>query len=92
VSGLHCSHCLGLHSSVDQSSEQEVEDWEDILGDTLNMFQKLSLGKISKSFDHVFNLMLKWMGMNTDHCSKAKKTDAVVENLGENEVLDKSSE
>lgn len=41
------------------------------------------------------------MGMDTDHCSKAKKTsclisekktDAVVQSLGENEVLEKSSE
>ena len=41
------------------------------------------------------------MGMNTDHCSKAKKTscllsekktDAVVQSLGKNEVLDKSPE
>ena len=101
MSGLRCSRFLGLHSSVDQSSEQEVEDWEDILGDTLKMFQKSPLGKRSKNFDRVLDLMLKWMGMNTDHCSKAKKTsrlisekktDAVVENLGENEVLDKSSE
>jgi hypothetical protein len=101
LSGLHCSCFLGLCSSVDQSSEQKVKDWEDILGDTLKMFQKSPLGKRSKNFDHVLDLMLKWMGLNTDHCSKAKKTsclisekktDAVVENLGENKVLDKSFE
>jgi hypothetical protein len=65
------------------------------------MFQKSPLGKRSKNFDRVLDLMLKWMGMNTDHCSKAKKTsrlisekktDAVVQSLGENEVLEKSSE
>ncbi|KIM83358.1 hypothetical protein PILCRDRAFT_7289 [Piloderma croceum F 1598] len=78
VSGLRCSRFLGLHSSVDQSSEQEVEDWEDILADTLKMFQKSPLGKRSKTFDHVLDLMLKWMGMNTDHCSKAKKTSRLI--------------
>jgi hypothetical protein len=101
VYGLHCSCFLGLHSSVDKSSEHEVEDWEDILADALKMFQKSSLGKRSKNFDHVLDLMIKWMGVNTDHCSKAKKTshllsekksDAVVQCLGKDEVLDKFSE
>jgi len=49
VSGLHCSCFLGLHSSVDQSSEQEVENWEDILADTLKRFQKSPLGKGAKT-------------------------------------------
>src|ERR1700683_1686312 len=101
VSSLHCSCLLGIHSSVDQSSEQEVEDWNDILADTLTIFQKSPFGKRTKNFDHVIDLVAKWMGMNTDHCSKAKKTtclvgeqktDAVQQILGEKDMLDKSPE
>ena len=86
---------------MDQSSEQEVEDWNDILADTLTIFQKSPFGKRTKNFDRVIDLVAKWMGMNTDHCSKAKKTtrlvgeqktDAVQQILGEKDMLDKSPE
>ena len=98
---MHCSRLLGIHSSVDQSSEQEVEDWNDILADTLTIFQKSPFGRRTKNFDRVIDLVAKWMGMNTDHCSKAKKTsrlvgeqktDAVQQILGEKDMLNKSPE
>jgi hypothetical protein len=97
----HQTLFLGLHSSVDQTSEQQVEDWKNILSEILDVYQKSPLGIRSKGFLRHVEILQKLKGMNSDHCSKEKKTArlmekekhlAVLEGLGEDYMLDNDKE
>ncbi|KAF9474254.1 hypothetical protein BDN70DRAFT_908580 [Pholiota conissans] len=81
---------FGIQSSRDGSSEEALADWENS-----------PLGKHSGGIISFVNLLIKLMGMNTDHCSKEKKDAqmfeelkawAVDQHLGEERILDMSLE
>jgi hypothetical protein len=87
---------LGLVSSPDQSAEGQAADLVDKIDDALNMYNKSPLAKRSKHFMCLVKTLSMLRGVNTDHCTKAKKFSSIMENkmidanrqlLGENEVL-----
>jgi hypothetical protein len=74
VDGTHKSRFLGLHSSADQSSEQQVNDWIEIISDILNVYEKSPLAQRSGNFMRLVEVLQLLKGMNSDHCGKEKKT------------------
>ena len=91
---------MGLQSSADQSSEAELADWDKGFSEILAVYKNSPLGKRSKNFTQTVDLWAKMMGMNSDHCSKEKKTahgakekkvDAIYQLAGEDEWLNKPS-
>ncbi|KAF9476975.1 hypothetical protein BDN70DRAFT_811358 [Pholiota conissans] len=90
---------FGIQSSRDGSSEEAVADWEITLKKIVEIYNDSPLGKRSCGLLSFVNLLIKLMGMNTDHCSKEKKDArmleelkawAVDQHLGEEKMLDMS--
>jgi len=67
------THTFGIQSSLDGSSEMAVADWENTLKRVTQVFNESPLGKRSGSHLKFVDLLVKLMGMNTDHCAKEKK-------------------
>ena len=74
-------------------------DWEVTLKKIIQLYNDSPFGKRSGSLVTFIDLLIKLMGMNTDHCSKEKKDAqlfeelkawAVNQNLGEEVMLEMS--
>ena len=92
---------LGIQSSRDGSSEEAMIDWEKILKKISDIYNGSPFGKRSGSLLKFIDLLIKLVGMNTDHCSKEKKDArlleelkawAVNQKLGEDALLEMSIE
>jgi len=90
-----------IQSSLDGSSEMAVADWENTLKRVTQVFNESPLGKRSGSHLKFVDLLVKLMGMNTDHYAKEKKDAqmleelkawAVDQHLGEEKMLEMSLE
>ena len=90
---------FGIQSSLDGSSEEAMADWKRILNANIEIYNNSPLGKRSGSIFKLIELLIKLMGMNTDHCAKEKKDArmlkelkawAVDQHLGEEMLLDMS--
>ena len=92
---------MGIQPSLDGSSAESLKDYDTILKTVVDLFNRSPFGKRMGNFLCVIDILVKLVGMHTDHCSKekkdvegmqAKKMDAVHQTLGEKEILDKSTE
>ncbi len=92
---------FGIQLSLDGSSEMAVADWENTLKRITQLYNESPLGKRSGSLLKFVDLLVKLMGMNTDHCAKEKKdaqileelkTWAVDQHLGEEKMMEMSLE
>ena len=92
---------FGIQSSKDGSSEEAVKDWENTIKKIVDLYSNSPLGKRSGGVLKFIDLLIKLVGMNTDHCSKEKKdarllealkTWAVDQHLGEEKFLEMSIE
>ena len=90
---------LGIHSSVDGTSEQAIKDWDAIFTKIIEIYNNSPLGQHSGTLMRLVDIFLKLLGMHSDHCSKEKKDfkllqkkSAVEQLLGENKVLELSNE
>jgi len=72
---------LGIQSSQDGSSEESVMDWEITLKKIIQHYNNSPFGKHSGSLVTFIDLLIKLMGMNSDHCSKEKKDARLLEEL-----------
>lgn len=72
---------LGIQSSRDGSSEESVMDWEITLKKIIQLYNNSPFGKRSGSLVTFIDLLIKLMGMNSDHCSKEKKDARLLEEL-----------
>jgi hypothetical protein len=61
---------FGIQSSRDGSSEEAVADWENTLKKIVDLYNESPLGKRSGSLIKFIDLLIKLVGMNTNHCSK----------------------
>ena len=95
----HQNRLLGITSSPNQTAEGQAEDTVEKIDDALSMYNKTPLAKRSKHFANLVRVISLLMGANTDHCSKAKKYSAAMEDrkidatrqvLGEHVVLEKT--
>jgi hypothetical protein len=95
----HENCLLGITSSPNQTAEGQAGDTVEKLGDALEMYNKSPLSKCFKQYVRLVKAMSLLRGVNTDHCTKAKKyanvmkdkmSDATCQLLGEEQVLDKS--
>ncbi len=75
------SFFLGIQSSQDGSSEESVMDWEITLKTTIQVYNNSPFAKRSGSLVTFIDLLIKLMGMNSDHCSKEKKDARLLEEL-----------
>ena len=92
---------LGIHLSVDGTSEQAIKDWDTIFAKIIEIFNNSPLGQCSGTLMQLVDLFVKLLGMHSDHCSKEKKDfkqlqkkkkNAVEQILGENKILELSNE
>jgi len=92
---------FGIQSSRDGSSEEAIADWENTLKKITKLYNESPLGKRSGSLLKFIDLLIKLVGMNTDHCAKEKKDAqllealkawAVDQHLGEERMLEMSLE
>jgi hypothetical protein len=92
---------LGIQPSLDGSSVESLKDYDTILKTVVDLFNRSPFGKRTGNLLHVVDILIKLVGMHSDHCNKekkdfegmkAKKTNAIHQTLGEKEILDKSTE
>src|SRR6266511_492319 len=64
-----------LHALLESNypSEMAVADWENTLKRITQLYNESPLRKRSGSLLKFVDLLVKLMGMNTDHCAKEKK-------------------
>ena len=70
---VHVTHFLGLQTSLDGSSEQSVNDWNDELQNIADIFNDSPLAQNSDSFLQLVEIFVKLSGISSDHCGKEKK-------------------
>ena len=69
----HATRTFGIQSSRDGSSEESIADYKNTLNAIMEIFNNSPLGKCSGSILRLIELLIKLMGMNSDHCAKEKK-------------------
>src|SRR6266487_2745896 len=92
---------LGVHSSLDGSSEESVKSWKELLGGIAEIYNQSPLGKRTNHLIRVIDIFVKLTGMHSDHCAKEKKdfrlmekekTLATYQYLGEEEILERPNQ
>ena len=92
---MHVTRFLGLQTSLDGSSEQAINDWNDELQNIADIFNDSPLAQESDNFLRLVEIFVKL----SDHCGKEKKdfklmeikkTAAIEQVLGEKCILDDS--
>ena len=92
---------LGVHSSLDGSSEESVKSWKELLGGIAEIYNQSPLGKRTNHLIRVIDIFVKLIGMHSDHCAKEKKdfrlmekekTLATYQYLGEEEILERPNQ
>ena len=96
---VHVTRFLGLHTSLEGSSEQAVNDWDDELQNIADIFNDSPLAQESDNFLRLVEIFVKLSGMSSDHCGKEKKDfklmgikkiAAIEQVLGEKQIHDDS--
>jgi hypothetical protein len=72
---------LGIQSSRDGSSEEAMIDWENTLKKITDIYNGSPFGKRSGSLITFIDILIKLVGINTDHCAKEKKDARLLEEL-----------
>ena len=75
------THFLGIQSSRDGSSEEAMIDWENTLKKIIDLYNGSPFGKRVGGLVKFIELLIKLVGMNTDHCAKEKKDARLLEEL-----------
>jgi len=97
----HRNRLIGINSSGDQSGEAGVQEWKNQINDFLKVYLNSPFAKRSGAFTRLVDILAKFIGMNTDHCSKEKKIArligeekiaAVQELLGEKALAEKPTD
>ena len=95
------THFLGIERSLDGSSEQAMQDWDNQLQRIFDITNKSPFAKKNDIFTRLIETYAKLVGMHSDHCAKekkdanlmkAKKMDATEQLLGENRILNDSAD
>jgi len=98
---VHVTYFLGLQTSLDGSSEQAVNDWDDELQNIADIFDVSPLAQESYNFLQLVEIFVRLTGMSSDHCGKEKKdfklmgekkTAAVEQVLGKKQIIDDSTD
>jgi hypothetical protein len=69
----HVNRFMHLRCTVDTSSEAEIQDWIAEFQHLLTRYKSSSFGQRHGVFVRVVDLWIRWMGMNSDYCSKERK-------------------
>jgi hypothetical protein len=92
---------LGIERSLDGSSEQAIQDWDNQLQKIFDIANKSPFAKTNDTFTRLIETYAKLVGMHSDHCAKEKKDanlmkekkmDATEQLLGENRILNDSAD
>ena len=70
---VHVTRFLGIHFTIDGSSEHSVKSWKELLDNMNEIYNASPLAKRTGNFVRTVDLFVKLAGMNTDHCAKEKK-------------------
>jgi hypothetical protein len=63
---VHVTRFLGLQTSLDGSSEQAVNDWDDELQNIADIFNDSPLARESDNFLQLVEIFVKLSGMSSD--------------------------
>ncbi|HEY1870913.1 MAG TPA: hypothetical protein VGG71_07635, partial [Chitinophagaceae bacterium] len=97
----HATRLIGVHSTLDGSSEESVKAWKNLLGNITDIYNQSPLGERAGYLLRVVDIFVKLTGMHTDHCAKEKKDVRLLEqekifatyqSLGEDQIAEKSNE
>ena len=79
----HCNWLVGINSSGDQSGEAGAQEWKKHINDFLEIYLNSPLAKRLGIFSHLVEILAKFLGINTNHCTKEKKIACLIgkENL-----------
>jgi hypothetical protein len=64
---------LGIQPSLDGSSAESLKDYDKILKTVVDLFNRSPFGKRSGNLLCVVDVLVKLVGMHSDHCNKEKK-------------------
>ncbi|RXW14912.1 hypothetical protein EST38_g10937 [Candolleomyces aberdarensis] len=93
----HKTRFLGIMPSMDGSSAESIKDYDLVLGNICDLFNRSPFGKRARHDPlRLVDIFVKLTGMHTDHCSKEKrdaealkqkKENAVHQILGEKQIV-----
>ena len=69
----HHNRFVGINSSGDQSGEAGAQEWKKHINDFLKIYLNSPFAKRSGTFSRLVEILAKFLGMNTDHCTKGEK-------------------
>ncbi|KAF8813366.1 hypothetical protein BYT27DRAFT_7250897, partial [Phlegmacium glaucopus] len=72
---------FGIQSTCDGSSEEAMKNWDKILKDVIDLYNESPFGKRQGSLLKFVDLLIKLMGIHSDHCAKEKKDARLLEEL-----------
>ncbi|KAJ7196140.1 hypothetical protein GGX14DRAFT_526945 [Mycena pura] len=72
--GEHKNRILGISSTVDHTSETQVNNWKRLLATITDLFRRCPLAQRSEFSFELTNFLRLFKGMNGDHASDQKKT------------------
>ncbi|KAF8804582.1 hypothetical protein BYT27DRAFT_7213745 [Phlegmacium glaucopus] len=79
---LKCATCFfGIQSTCDGSSEEAMKNWDKNLKDVIDLYNESPFGKRQGSLLKFVDLLIKLMGIHSDHCAKKKKDARLLEEL-----------
>ena len=64
---------LGIERSLDGSSEQAMQDWDNQLQKIFDISNKSPFAKTNDTFTRLIETYAKLIGMHSDHCAIEKK-------------------
>lgn len=70
----HTTRFLGIMPSLDGSSEESIKDYDQMLDEICDLFNRSPFGqRHQESPLRIVDILVKLTGMHTDHCAKEKK-------------------
>ena len=64
---------LGIHSSVEGTSEQAIKYWDAIFSKMIEIYDNSPLGQSLGTLVQLIDIFMKLLKMHSDHCSKERK-------------------
>ena len=92
---------FGIRSTLDGSSEESVKEWDKCLNAIVDLYNRSPFGKRNGNLLTFIELLIKLVGLHSDHCAKEKKDvklmkdkkmKAVYQSIGEEELIEISNE
>jgi hypothetical protein len=64
---------FGIQATLDGSSEQAMKEWDKCLNSIADLYNRSPFGKINGNFLTVIEILIKLVGLHSDHGAREKK-------------------